>query len=108
MRKGRISHPSIKVVKKFTLDDLMYIDSYYITVKKTYDFLVLWHTWSKQISNYKNFTQLAKDHNMNSCISSVLKSLGYANNELKWQLKNLPTKGDAIIIQLAIRDYNRG
>lgn len=101
-KKGSLAALSIDYKQEVTLDDLMYaytgkkaIDSLYEKLRLIYD-----RSLRKKPANYRDFI---KKHKISTRLMPEMKRLGYCNESSNWQLNHPPRKGDAVILQLAIR-----
>jgi hypothetical protein len=93
---------SIKYEGSFTIEELMYVHSYHNTIENLYKKLRLLHLRAKS-KNSESYTKWAAKNKIDNRLSVVMKSFGFMNQFQEWNLSKLPSKADAVFLQLQIR-----
>ncbi|TKD58987.1 hypothetical protein [Flavobacterium sp. ASW18X] len=104
---GSIPNTSIEYKEPISLDDLMYVFSGKNTIEALYGKLRLVYDRSLHQKNDLSYTEWSKKVKLSTRLMPAMKKFGYCNEDSEWQLPNPPRKGDAIILQLAIRKSER-
>lgn len=104
---GSVSSTTIKIKEVFTLDDLMYSFGYKGTIEKLYQKLLLLYGRSTRKENYGGYREWATKNKVDTRLMPIMKQYGYAGSDCDWLPEKPPSRGDAVFLQLKIRNSYR-
>lgn len=103
---GSVANTSLPIKNSFKMEDLAYVFSYKETISGLYKKLLAIYERS-QHDNYHSYKKFAQKNKIDFRLMPLLKDFGYCGDNEKWLLENPPRKGDAIFLQLKLRDKYR-
>ena len=101
-KSGNLATTSIEIKDFYDIDSLLYVYTKSSQIDKVYEKLRLIYDRSLHKDSL-NYREWAKKHKVSLRLMPEMKRLGYCNSSSEWQLSNPPRKGDAVVLQLAIR-----
>lgn len=106
-KTGSVSKTSVAVDEIFSMDDLLYVFGYKTTIENLYNKLLTFYARNKQETHYKTYKEWAEKNKVDFRLMPVMKIYGYAGDDLNWLPEKPPSRGDAVFLQLKIRNSYR-
>lgn len=104
---GSVSVFRFKDDEKYTMKDLLYVNSQHNSIEKMYKYLYVLYSWSLNLEHKKSITQLTKDYKMDLKVIGLLKKYKYIDDNFKWLPKTQPSKADAVFLRLKLKNKNK-
>lgn len=104
---GSVAVLSIETKELYTINDLAYVYAYSQKIDHLYKKLLRLYERSQRKVHVESYTQWSKRNKIDTRLMPSMKLAGYCNNSCEWTLPSLPSKSDAIFLQLKIRNRYR-
>lgn len=100
--KGSLSDTQIVTNSKYKFSEIAYVFSRTKQIENLYQKLRLIYARDLNDTNYSTYKDFCKKHKIDFHLMPILKELKVCDDSGKW-IKEYPSKGDAIIISLKLR-----
>lgn len=102
-KSGNVSVLRFNDNEKYTMADLLYVNSQHNSIDRMYRFLQVFYQWTLNKNHIKTAIQVVKDSNVDMNIIRIMKKEKYLDEKCNWILENQPSKADAVYLRLKLK-----